>query len=373
VTHDPLTAAPGGLIVEEIPATDRVRTQGAIPMDTAATGPATTAGDQFGATGGPDDAGPRIVVGVDGSPGARAALVPALVTAARRGAALDVIAAYPVPLVWTGGALLDIPDAEAVRVDTERRARELIDEVRAEESLAVVPGIAAVAVRVVAAEGRPVRVLLDASEGADLLVVGSRGRGAMRSALLGSVALHCVTNAPCPVIVVHPGPPASRPPRVVVGVDGSPGSRAAVAAAIDEAVRSGADVEVVASYVLTGYWTDLATVVAQTAEQIPADLLHRTEGLVEGVLAERGDDDAVPTIRTHVVEGAAGEVLVERARGAELLVVGSHGRGAVRGLLLGSVAMHCAMHAPGSVMIVHPAAQPLRVREPHAESARAVR
>jgi nucleotide-binding universal stress UspA family protein len=156
------------------------------------------------------------------------------------------------------------------------------------------------------------------------------------------------------MVVVHPGVAMSQPPRVVVGADGSAGSRAAVAAAIDEAVRSGGEVEVVAAYVTTDHWTDLASMVVPTVEQIRDDLLHRTEELVERVLAERADGGAVPTIRTHVVEGAAGEVLVAHARGADLLVVGSRGRGAIRGLLLGSVALHCAMHAPGPVMVVHP-------------------
>jgi nucleotide-binding universal stress UspA family protein len=331
----------------------------------------TIAVDRPGSARGHGGSGPRVVVGVDGSPGARAALALALAGAARRGAALDVVATYPVTLVWTGGVPLDIPDVDAVRADTERRVRELVADVGREESLAGIHGVATVPVRFLTAEGRPVPVLLEAAEGADLLVVGSRGRGAIRSALLGSVALHCVTHAPCPVVVAHSGAPTSQPPRVVVGVDGSAGSRAAVAAAIDEAVRSGADVEVVASYALTDYWTDLGSIVVPSVEQIRNDLLHGTEDLVEAVLTARADGSTVPTIRTHVVEGAAGEVLVERAQGANLLIVGSHGRGAVRGLLLGSVALHCAMHAPVPVMVVHPQRTPSAVAQPRLEPAMA--
>lgn len=331
--------------------------------------PDTTAVDGPGSTRDSDGRGSRVVVGVDGSPGARGALALALVEAARRGAALDVVTTYPVTLVWTGGVPVDIPDTAALRADTDRRARELVDEVRREEEQAGIPGMDAVDVRVLTAEGRPVPVLLEAAEGADLLVLGSRGRGAMRSALLGSVALHCITSAPCPVLVVHPGVPKSGSPRIVVGVDGSADSRAALSAAIDEAVRSGAEVEVVASYVLTDYWTDLSSVIVPTVEQIRDDLLHRTEDITEGVLAERADGGAVPTIRIRIVEGAAGEVLVDRAEGADLLVVGSHGRGAVRGLLLGSVALHCAMHAPGPVMVVHRQRTPSEVPQRQTESA----
>src|SRR4051794_36424412 len=89
-----------------------------------------------GSAGDSDGRGPRVVVGVDGSPGARGALALALVEAARRGAALDVVTTYPVTLVWTGGVPVDIPDTAALRADTDRRARELVDEVRREEEQA---------------------------------------------------------------------------------------------------------------------------------------------------------------------------------------------------------------------------------------------
>jgi nucleotide-binding universal stress UspA family protein len=318
--------------------------------------PGPTGGAQQGRTEGPGDGGPRVVVDVDGSPSARAALVMALTEAAGRGAVLDVVSAFPVNLVWTGGVPLEVPDVEAVRGDTERRAREIVEDVLRQESLTAVPGVAPVDVRVFAMEGRPVSVLLTTAEGADLLVVGSRGRGGMRSALLGSVALHCVSHAPCPVIVVHGGAPASSPPtRVVVGVDGSETSRAVVIAAVEEAARAGADVEVIVCYVLADSWTDLTTVITPTVEQIRDDLLRHTEALVMGIVAQREDEDsAVPAIRMHAVEGPAGDVFVQWSRDAALLVVGSRGRGAVRGLVLGSVALHCAMHALGPVMVVHP-------------------
>ena len=108
-------------------------------------------------------------------------------------------------------------------------------------------------------------MLLERSRGAVLLVVGSRGRGAWRSTVLGSVALHCVTHAACPVVVVHPAPVVGQPPLVVVGIDGSENARAALAAAIDEAVRMGADVEAIASYVPADYWTELDTIVVPSA------------------------------------------------------------------------------------------------------------
>jgi nucleotide-binding universal stress UspA family protein len=316
--------------------------------------------------GEPGGSGPRVVVGVDGSSGARAALVRALTEAARRGAVLDVVAAVPAPLVWTGGVPLEVPDVEAIRVDTERRAQELVEAVRGDDSMAAVPGAVGVEVHVRAADGRPVPVLLAAAEGADLLVVGSRGRGGMRSALLGSVALHCVSHAPCPVLVVHEGAPTSQP-RVVVGVDGSEGSRAVVGAALDEAVRVGADAEVIACYEPPDYWSDLDTVVPPAVVKMRDGLLRQTEELVRGIVAERAEDPAVPAVRIDVVEGAAGDVLVERSRDAALLVVGSRGRGAVRGLVLGSVSLHCAMHAAVPVLVLRPHPARASVVRPRSE------
>jgi nucleotide-binding universal stress UspA family protein len=196
--------------------------------------------------------------------------------------------------------------------------------------------------------------LLKRSDHADLLVLGSRGRGAMRSALMGSVALHCTTHARCPVVVVHPASAVTEPPRVVVGVDGSTGSRAAFVAALEEARRTGAEVEVVSSYFPADAWTDATLVLVQSVEAIRADLQRRTEELVGDVLREQAATGGAPPVRTGIHEGPAGDVLLQRARGAQLLVVGSRGRSGIRGLLLGSVALHCAMHAPCPVMLVHP-------------------
>jgi nucleotide-binding universal stress UspA family protein len=140
--------------------------------------------------------------------------------------------------------------------------------------------------------------------------------------------------------------------RVVVGVDGSAGSRAALVAALQEAGRTGAEVEVVATYFPTDSWTDATLVLVQSVEAIRADLQRRTEELVGDVLREHVGTGGASRVRTGIHEGPVAEVLLQRARGAQLLVVGSRGREAIRALLLGSVALHCAMHAP--VMLVHP-------------------
>jgi nucleotide-binding universal stress UspA family protein len=184
--------------------------------------------------------------------------------------------------------------------------------------------------------------------------------------------LHCVTHATCPVVVVHQLVEDVRSPaHVVVGVDGSDESRAALAVALDEASRLGADVTAVTAYAPADYWTDLTTVVMPETEQIRSEIDRQSRRLVDEVLADRPEPrDALPTVRTEVHVGSPAGVLVEQARAAELLVVGSRGRGAFRGLLLGSVALHCAMRAPCPVMVV-PAARNRAAGGTRSESAMA--
>ncbi|MCZ2860599.1 universal stress protein [Blastococcus sp. VKM Ac-2987] len=296
----------------------------------------------------------RVVVGVDGSGPSRAALAHALVAAARRGGRVEIVTCYVVELHQLGGVPVVLPDLAGTREDAAARARALVDELRGDGSLAHVPGLPEVEVVVSAVPGPAAQALVDRSRDADLLVVGSRGRGGARSALLGSVALHCATHAACPVVVVHAGAGSDRM-RVVVGDDGSPGARAALVAAVDEGARAGTDVEVVVAYAIEDFWLDLTTVVVPPTQQIRDELRDRTERTVAGILADRAAAGRpVPAVRTSVVPGHAADVLVDRAGADGLLVVGSRGGGMLRGLLLGSVALHCAIHAPGAVMVVHP-------------------
>ncbi|SNS10948.1 Nucleotide-binding universal stress protein, UspA family [Geodermatophilus saharensis] len=292
--------------------------------------------------------GPPVVVGVDGSPAARAALAVALGAAADRAARLVVLSSYAGDLYWLGGAGGVAPVVEDVAAATRRLAEDLLAAVRAEGA-----GAAGVPVTVEVVPDPPAVGLVARSEEAQLVVVGSRGRGAVRSALLGSVALHTVTHARCPVLVVHPRAAApAGPPRVVVGFDGSPASRAALSAAVEEAARTGAQVDVVASFVLADTWVDLSSVVPPSRDEVRDDLRAKAEEAVDAVLADRPPDAAVPRVDVEVVEGGASDVLVARARDAALLVVASRGHGAVRGLLVGSVALHCVMHAACPVLVV---------------------
>lgn len=134
----------------------------------------------------------RIVVGVDGSDGADAALEWALDEGRLRGAELDVIHAfYLFPDLTEAAVLTDEPDMVAQAEELLRKA--------VEPAVATRPGLT---VQTRAVQGPVARTLLDAAADADLLVVGSRGRGGFAGLLLGSVSQQCVHHAPCPVVVV---------------------------------------------------------------------------------------------------------------------------------------------------------------------------
>jgi len=134
-----------------------------------------------------------IVVGVDGSES-----IDALKWAAGQAklshASLEVITAWARPTYW-GREPVGPPGS-----DVEEDARRMLAEV-VESALGPHPSVE---VRQVVVEGHAAPVLIAASEHADLLVVGSRGRGTFGGMLLGSVSMHCATHAPCPVVVVHP-------------------------------------------------------------------------------------------------------------------------------------------------------------------------
>jgi nucleotide-binding universal stress UspA family protein len=140
---------------------------------------------------------PRIVAGVDGSSSSMSALRWAVRQAGLTGAAVDAVIAwsYPANAGGYGWAPTGMEGSFDFKENAEKTLADAI-------SSTVDPG-SAVKVRALVAEGLPAQMLLDASDGADLLVVGSRGHGGFTEALLGSVSQHCVHHAHCPVVVIR--------------------------------------------------------------------------------------------------------------------------------------------------------------------------
>ncbi|MFB7172849.1 universal stress protein [Streptomyces sp. NPDC056254] len=136
---------------------------------------------------------PRIVVGVDGSPSSQAALRWAVRYAGLVGGRVEAVTAWDLPGAGTWSA----PAVDA-DFDEEEAERRLVEEVR------TVLGEGASQVHQRLVRGNPAEVLVEQGQGADLIVVGSRGHGGFRRALLGSVSQQVAQHAVCPVTIVRP-------------------------------------------------------------------------------------------------------------------------------------------------------------------------
>lgn len=277
----------------------------------------------------------RIVVGVDGSDPSVAALGWAVRLARAVGARVEVVTvAAQLPLADPFGAGWVADDALPPAREVQREAMSQVDRSGVDLDHEVV-------------QGQPAGVLLDASEGADMLVVGTHGHGAIESALLGSVGPQLLPHAACPAVVVPEDPGGVG--RIVVGVDGSEEALHALRWAADLARTLGAEIELVAAYhaapigIGSPWVVPVATVGEAEMRQSALDLLDTA--------VERANAADVVVERTAVA-GAAATRLRDRAQDADLLVVGSRGHGGFTGLLLGSVSRRSLTHPPCPVAVV---------------------
>ncbi len=140
---------------------------------------------------------PRVVVGIDYSTGARAALLFALQDAARRGVPVEALVVYRPPDYWMDFYVVSTYQPEKARAAALHHGQAFVDRVLPDGPQPPPE------VRVRAVMGIAADVLIGASHGADVLVVGSRGHGGFASMLLGSVSMQCALHASCPVTVVH--------------------------------------------------------------------------------------------------------------------------------------------------------------------------
>jgi nucleotide-binding universal stress UspA family protein len=287
----------------------------------------------------------RIVVGIDGSKPSQRALQWAAETAVRHGSSLDVVHAWKMPYSFHD----EVKHFDVAAFKAE--AQTVLDDAIA--SLAglgrVVPSCRSLVVH----EDDAALALLGAAEDAELLVVGSRGRGGFAGLLLGSVSRRCLEYAPCPVAVVPPGWEPDGDGRVVVGIDGSQPSYRALHWAVNEAVSRNARLDVVnASHYHLPVAPPFGLIVAADRDELDKASRRLLEEMVGGAL--RRGEARPPDVELIASPSSAARALLETADGADLLVVGSRGRGAFRGMLLGSVSQQCVHHARCPVVVVHP-------------------
>lgn len=200
--------------------------------------------------------------------------------------------------------------------------------------------------------GPAAQVLLEAAEDARLVVLGSRGLGGWSGLLVGSVAVQVTTHAQCPVVVIphEPRPHAHQGPAVVAGVDGSKSSAQAIDFAFDQADALRAQVVAIHA------WTSPFLTYADGASMLQFDeekVREESRLLVAESVAGAAADHPDVRWTTELVSGSAAQALVRRSESADLIVVGSRGRGGFTGLLLGSVSQSVLHHAHCPIAIVH--------------------
>jgi nucleotide-binding universal stress UspA family protein len=214
----------------------------------------------------------------------------------------------------------------------------------------------------VALEGMPAAVLPELGTAAQLLVLGSRGRGGFASLLLGSNGMAAARDAECPVVVVpkpgrevHDGMPIEPGPRVVVGLQVDSPDEATLAFAFAEAALRGVRLQVVAAYTWPLYvWT------AATAQIVPPShdqdaVESETRTLAEGFLAPYGERHPEVRTETCIAPGDAAGHLVAASKGANLVVVGRHRRRLLAPTrMMGSVTHAVLLHAASPVAVVPP-------------------
>jgi len=283
-----------------------------------------------------------IVVGVDGSAASDAALDWAMEEAASDDRPLRLVTAYSFSMADTA------PVATPIWEDLQRAAETTV----AAAAARVRAKAPTVEVITDVRRGAASAAILDAAKDAVVVVVGSRGHRPLREALLGSTARQVATHAPCPTVVVRHLPdraPVS-PGRVVVGTDGSPTSQDALAYAFDQADVRGCELIVVRAWSLDLSGEGQIELASTTTEQLEDAYQAGLADEVAG-LAERYRHVVVHQV---VVRDEPAAALARLSAGAELLIVGSRGRGGFRSLLLGSVGHRVLQLAECPVVVVRP-------------------
>ncbi|OJV98157.1 MAG: hypothetical protein BGO47_07615 [Microbacterium sp. 67-17] len=265
-----------------------------------------------------------IVVGATSKPGSRRAIEWAVARAASTGARLELLSVV-------GGAVGAVGEQEVVQRAVDYEEAFLRNEAAALSSRGI-----DVTVRVT--HGNPTKELVETSADAALLVIGSDHTGGVDKHR-GPHGTRIVAGAHCPVVVV-PDIDTTGRTGVVVGVDGSEVSNAALAFAAAEASRFAEPLTVVSTWMPVVYTGDIAPY----PDMYLTDLQGTTEAFAQSMADEVRKDHPHLEIVVHVDEGDPATVIAEVAASARLAVVGTHGRTGFARFLLGSVSTQVLDH-----------------------------
>jgi nucleotide-binding universal stress UspA family protein len=287
----------------------------------------------------------RIVVGIDGSQQSGNALEWALARARLGGEQLELVNAYSLPSYVDFYGYHGLAASQPVDWFTEF-SKQVLDAAAARVR-ELAPDLTCT---LTSKMDHPAHLLAAASEAADAVVVGRRGLGSAASVLLGSVSNRLTIQAKCPVVVVGEGElPATGP--IVVGVDGSEFGTNALRYAIGEAAVRRTSVRAVAAYDVVHHRALAADpeLVARMRAGVEADAV---DALTRALDEAQGTVPASVSVDHVAVEGRAAEAILGHADDAQLIVVGTHGKGLVRRVLLGSVSRQVLNDADRPVAIV---------------------
>jgi nucleotide-binding universal stress UspA family protein len=286
----------------------------------------------------------HITVGIDGSTGSSRALEWAAAEASLAGCDLEIVHAVDLPT--TGGIFVNTEMGSETITEMSKFSQDLLD-VAARRAAEVAPDVRMWTRTEV---GSPAKVLSAASTDAHAVVVGSRGLGALES-FIGSVSVRVATRAGCPVFVIpDKGAEPTRGGPIVVGVDDSEYGAAALRFALQEALLRKTSVRIVSAYQLPMVSIPLQPGVITSFEQ---DEHERALATIEKVL-DRARTDETREVKTEAiaVQGPTVGAILAHADDTQLIVVGSHGRGMVRRLILGSVSRRLLYEADRPVAVV---------------------
>ncbi len=289
-----------------------------------------------------------VVVAVDGSAASHNAVRWAANTANKRGIPLRLASSYTMPQFLYAEGM--VPPQELFD-DLQSETMEKIDEARA-IAHEVAPELK---IGHTIAEGSPIDMLLDMSRDVTMIVMGSRGLGGLSGMVMGSVSAAVVSHASCPVVVVREDNTVDESTKygpVVVGVDGSDVSQKATEIAFAEAYARGAELVAVHT------WMDMqvqASLAGLSAAQQQWEEVEREQiDMLTERLQPMADAHPEVQVRKVITRDRPVRALVENSEGAQLLVVGSHGRGGFKGMLLGSTSRALLQSAPCPMMVVRP-------------------